>query len=236
VDCDEYNPGNDPYLAAGYDVSNLERRVANKLALQQRMNLPRNSDIPLIGMVQRLDEQKGFDIFQYAADAIVREMGAQIVILGNGRDYYENMIKGLAGRYPRQVALSTAFDNPLAHLIYGGCDMFLMPSRFEPCGLGQLIAMCYGAVPVVRHTGGLADTVVPLTPDLKEGYGFVFRDYLPDSLIATVRAAVKAYYSKESWHQVMERIMRLDFSWRASAAKYEAAYKQALKSRNVSIR
>ena len=126
------------------------------------------------------------------------------------------------------MAVFITFDNPLAHLIYAGCDMFLMPSRFEPCGLGQLIAMRYGALPIVRHTGGLVDTVPELTPDLTQGRGFVFRDYTPEALIGAVIRGIDAFRNKKAWEGAVRRVMRLDFSWQASAAKYEAAYRRVL--------
>ncbi len=227
IDYDEYNPETDPHLPARYNSSTLERRVINKLALQKRADLPQDADIPLIGMVQRLDEQKGFDIFEKAVDSILRETGAQVIVLGKGREHYENMLRQIATRCPKQMALfPSAFDNSLAHLIYGSCDMFLMPSRFEPCGLGQLIAMRYGALPIVRHTGGLVDTVTPLHSGLEKGRGFVFREYLPESLLMVVKAATDIFKNRSAWRQVQQRVMKLDFSWRASALKYEAAYRR----------
>ncbi len=231
VDYREYNPETDPYVQANYDPSSVERRLTNKLALQKQLNLPQDAAIPLIGMVQRLDEQKGFDILGEAADCILQETGCQLVILGRGRERYENMLQEIAARYPEQVAMSTAFNDSLAHLIYAGCDMFLMPSRFEPCGLGQQIAMRYGALPIVRHTGGLIDTVPELTPDLKRGRGFVFRDYTPEALATAVRRAIDAFKQKKAWFQAVQRVMRLDFSWQASAIKYEAAYRRVLGAR-----
>lgn len=228
IDYEEYNPQTDPYIPANYDPSTLERRVNNKLALQKRAGLPEATEIPVIGMVQRLDEQKGFDILEKAVDPILKETKAQLVILGRGRENYENMLRQIASKYPQQVALFIAFDNPLAHLIYAGCDMFLMPSRFEPCGLGQLIAMRYGALPVVRHTGGLVDTVPEFTSDLSKGNGFAFQEYAPETLIGIVTKAVNAFGNKKAWRQAMQRVMKLDFSWRASAKKYEAAYQRVM--------
>ncbi len=137
-------------------------------------------------MVQRLDEQKGFDILGKAMDTVFQKTKVQLVILGQGREVYQNMVKQMATKYPQQVAAFIAFDDPLAHLIYGGCDIFLMPSRFEPCGLGQLIAMRYGAIPTVRHTGGLVDTVPPLSADFTAGNGCVFQDYTAEALTTAV--------------------------------------------------
>lgn len=231
IDDEEYNPETDPYIRANYDSSTLEKRIVNKLALQKQANLPQDAEIPLIGMVQRLDEQKGFDMLEKALPLILENAGVQLVILGRGREYYENMLRQIASKYPGQMALFTTFDNPLAHLIYAGCDMFLMPSRYEPCGLGQLIAMCYGALPIVRHTGGLVDTVPELTPDLAQGSGFVFRDYAPEALITAVKKGIDAFKNKKAWERAMQRVMKLDFSWQASAAKYEAAYRRVLEAK-----
>ena len=228
IDYEEYNPETDPHIRANYGSSTLERRVVNKLALQRQANLPQDAGMPLIGMVQRFDEQKGFDIVERALASIFEETDAQLVILGHGREQYENMLRQMASRYPGRMAVFITFDNSLAHLIYAGCDMFLMPSRFEPCGLGQQIAMRYGALPIVRHTGGLVDTVPELTPDLTEGRGFVFKDYTPESLIAAAIRGVGAFRNKSAWEGAVRRVMKLDFSWQASAAKYEAAYKRVL--------
>jgi starch synthase len=233
IDYKEYNPGTDPNLAANYDWSTLEKKTLNKIALQRWSKLPEGEGIPLIGMVQRLDEQKGFDIFENAAELIMRQTETQMVILGSGRADYEGTVKRLARKYPDRVAFSTAFNNPLAHLIYSGCDMFLMPSRFEPCGLSQMMAMRYGAIPIVRYTGGLADTVPPLSPDLREGRGFVFYDFTAENLVAAVKKAVESYQEAgDAWRQTMQRVMRLDFSWQASAVKYEQAYQRLLRQKH----
>lgn len=233
IDYAEYNPATDPYIAANYDSSTLERRVVNKLALQKRANLPQEAETPLIGMVQRLDEQKGFDILEKAIDPILKEAKVQMVILGRGREYYEKMLRQIAAHHPQQVALFVMFDNPLAHLIYAGCDMFLMPSRFEPCGLGQLISMRYGALPIVRHTGGLVDTVSDLSPNLDKGSGFVFQAYTSKALITAVRRAIAAFGNKEDWRKAVRRVMGLDFSWQASAKKYENIYRQAIERKHA---
>ncbi|HAV10747.1 MAG TPA: hypothetical protein DCX22_03930 [Dehalococcoidia bacterium] len=229
IDYTEFNPGKDVHLQANYSTSTLKNRLKNKAAIQKRGHLAQQPDIPLIGMVQRLEEQKGFDIFKKAVDGILKNEKAQIAILGQGARRYERMLSRFAAKYPGQLATFTDFDNPLAHLIYGGCDLFLMPSRFEPCGLGQLIAMRYGALPVVRHTGGLIETVPVLTSDLSEGRGFVFCDYDSKALLFAVQDALHAYNNKKkAWGKAMQRIMNIDFSWRTSAMKYEMAYKKVL--------
>ena len=228
LDYEEYNPATDTFIPANYDYSTLGKKVTNKLALQRQAGLPENADVPLVGMVSRLDEQKGLDIVAECLDSLLQETQAQIIILGKGKEHYHSLLKQAAGRYPQQVAVFLAFDNALAHLIYAGCDVFLMPSQFEPCGLGQLIAMRYGAVPVVRRTGGLADTIQDLTQDLNEGSGFVFQDYDSKAMSIAIQRAVAACKKKKAWQRVIRRIMALDFSWQASAKKYESIYYRAL--------
>lgn len=228
IDCDEYNPESDPNIPASFSWANLDNRPVNKAALQKGMGLPEDASVPLIGMVQRLVEQKGFDIFEKALPTLLEVTKAQVVALGEGTDNYEKMLHDAAARYPRQVAGLSMFNEALAHLIYSGSDMFLMPSRYEPCGLGQLIAMRYGSVPIVRHTGGLIDTVSELSPDFSEGSGFVFHDYTPEALLNATKRSTDAFNNKAAWKNVVQRIMRLDFSWDVSSAKYLAVYRRIL--------
>ncbi len=232
IDYDDYNPEKDPYIPARFGSSSLEKRAGNKMALQKQFNLPVDAEIPVIGMVQRLDDQKGIDILGRAIDSIMQTK-AQLVIVGQGREHYEAMLKESAGRYPRQIGLFTGFDEAVARLAYAGCDIFLMPSRYEPCGLGQMIAMRYGAIPVVRHTGGLVDTVPELSPDMSRGNGFVFRDYSTEALVSAVKKSLEAYKNTKAWLKIVERVMKLDFSWHNSAKKYEAAYKRAFDPRKL---
>jgi starch synthase len=228
IDYTCYNPLTDPILPVNFDSDTLSKRAFNKIALQKIAGLPVVSDIPLIGMVQRLDEQKGIDIFAHGIDQIIRDTDSQFVILGKGRDNYESLLKQIASRYPARVAVFIAFEESLAHLIYGGTDIFLMPSRFEPCGLGQMNAMRYGSIPVVRHTGGLVDTVSEFNSDLGSGNGFVFHDYTPTALAEAVTRATQHFRNKPAWNQAVKRVMKLDFSWQNSALKYEKAYRQLL--------
>jgi starch synthase len=228
IDYDEYNPSTDPLLEKNYDSSTIERRLVNKLALQKRSGLPQNTDIPLIGMVSRLEKQKGIDLLLQAIDQVAMETRAQLVILGQGREYYHKSLAEAALRYPERISIFIANDERLARLIYSGCDIFLMPSRFEPCGLGQMIAMRYGAVPVVRHTGGLADTVRDITE--RNGNGFVFQNYAALEMLAAIKRAEESFYHREDWKNLMRRNMKLDFSWQTSARKYEELY---LRAQNV---
>jgi starch synthase len=229
IDYDEYNPATDPYLERNYDFTTIERRVDNKLALQRKGGLPQNPDIPLFGMVSRLEEQKGIDLLLQVIDPFITKTRAQLVILGEGREHYHKLLAEAALKYPDRLSAFIDYDERLAHLIYSGGDMFLMPSRFEPCGLGQLIAMRYGAIPVVRHTGGLADTVKDVTQ--ANGNGFVFQNYTILEMLEAIKRAEESFYHRAEWQNLMRRNMKLDFSWKASARKYEEIY---LRARNMS--
>ena len=228
LDYREYDPAGDPHLAANFDAANLERRSANKAALQPKAGLTEDPALPLVGMVSRLTEQKGMDLTLEAMEALLSEGAAQLVVLGTGDEAYHRALGALAQRHAGRAFVSIAFDHPLAQLIYAGCDVFLMPSRFEPCGLGQLIALRYGAIPVVRHTGGLADTVRDYTGPESEGNGFVFHKYSAGALLAALRRALAAFQRPDEWRRLQARGMELDFSWERSAERYEAAYRQAL--------
>jgi starch synthase len=225
IDYDEYNPATDPYLERNYDSTMIERRADNKLALQRKSGLPQNSDIPLFGMVSRLEEQKGIDLLLQAIDPFITETRAQLVILGQGREHYHKLLAEAAMKYPERLSAFITYDERLARLIYSGSDIFLMPSRFEPCGLGQLIAMRYGAIPVVRHTGGLADTVKDVAEG--NGNGFVFQNYTVPEMLEAIKRAEENFYHRAEWQNLMNHNMKLDFSWKASASKYEEIYLQA---------
>ncbi|MBI4289203.1 MAG: glycogen synthase [Chloroflexi bacterium] len=229
IDYTEFDPATDPLIASNYSLEELWRKGVNKTALQKRAGFPENDKVPLIGMVTRLDEQKGFDILEKAIGAILQETSAQLVVLGKGREVYHELMQRLSHEFPDRIAVVIAFDNPLAHLIYAGSDLFLMPSRFEPCGLGQMIAMRYGAVPIVRKTGGLAETVPDLSPDLRRGRGFVFERYESQALAEAVKRAAAGFVQKDAWKQLVERDMQTDFSWEASARKYVAVYEEAVR-------
>jgi len=229
IDYDEYNPATDPYLERNYDSTTIEKRVDNKLALQRKGGLPQNPDIPLFGMVSRLEEQKGIDLLLQAIDPFITETRAQLVIIGEGREHYHKLLTEAALKYPDRLSVFIACDERFARLIYGGCDIFLMPSRFEPCGLGQLIAMRYGAIPVLRHTGGLADTVKDVAEG--NGNGFVFQNYNALEMMEAIKRAEASFYHGAEWQNLMNYNMNLDFSWKTSARKYEEVY---LRARNLS--
>jgi starch synthase len=235
LDYDEWNPATDPYLPVNFSAENLNKRIFNKYALQRVAGFPVDENTPLIGMVQRLDGQKGLDLLGASIERLFAETPARVVVLGKGWDNYESMVQSLNARFPGRFAGFIGFAEPLSHLIYGGSDIFLMPSRFEPCGLGQLIAMRYGALPVVRHTGGLVDTVPPFNADLSRGNGFVFHEFTPEAMLGAVKLAIEAFKDKERWQRAVQRVMQLDFSWESSAKRYEGIYREVLGKKQKGI-
>ena len=227
LDYEVWNPATDRDIAVNYDVASLDRRVENKLALQQEAELSLAPDVLLIGIISRLADQKGFDILAEAIEQMM-DLDLQFVLLGTGDERYHNTFANVAGKYQGQAAVFLKFDGALARRIYAGSDAFLMPSRFEPCGLGQLISMRYGSVPIVRSTGGLADTVEDYDSATGRGNGFAFSDYSEEALFTAVERALETYRRKDTWRTLMERGMRADFSWGASARKYVELYQKAL--------
>ncbi|HEV3236264.1 MAG TPA: glycogen synthase, partial [Gemmataceae bacterium] len=228
----EWDPASDSYLAAHYGVDAIEPgKPLCKQALQRLSNLPEASRVPVIGIVARLVEQKGMDLVVSAADAFLRQ-GVQLVVLGEGHPAIHEKLQGVRKRYPKQVSLTLGFNEELAHQIEAGSDMFLMPSLYEPSGLNQLYSLRYGTVPIVRATGGLADTVTNCTPEtLAAGTatGFSFQAYTANALAETVDRVLAMYHDQpELWRQVVQNGMRQDWSWQRSAAQYEAVFKKTL--------
>lgn len=229
IDTQQYDPATDPHLAARFDAERLDQRIENKRELQRRVGLPIEDDTPLVGMVSRLFWQKGPDLAAEAVASLVARQRFQFVVLGQGNEKDERSLVELAGRYPQQVAARIAFDLPVGQLIYGGCDLFLMPSRYEPCGLGQLIAMRYGAVPVVRRTGGLADSVEAYQPGQDRGTGFVFDEATPEATAAALEQALAAYRDRAAWRRLQLRTMAQDYSWEHAAGEYVELYRRAVR-------
>jgi len=225
IDYDVWNPAKDSFLTQKYSKSTLEKKRANKIALQKEANLPPEAEAPLIGFVSRVTAQKGFDILIDALPEIL-DLGSQFVLLGTGERKYEDPVSQLA-KTRSDLIVWLKYDEALAHRIYAGSDFFLMPSKFEPCGLGQMISLRYGTIPIVRSTGGLADTVVDVTEDPSKGNGFAFRDYAPAALVEATRRAVGYYRSGRNWKSVAQRAMSADLSWKASARRYAALYAKA---------
>jgi starch synthase len=231
IDHEQYNPATDPNIAQHYDVSTLDKKVENRLALQKECGLKVDAEIPLIGVVSRLADQKGFDLLEPIIDPLMTELEVQFVLLGTGDQHYHEVFRRMAEKYPSKASVFLTFNAALAQRIYAGCDMFLMPSRFEPCGLGQLIALRYGAIPIVRSTGGLADTVDEIQPGGETGNGFAFTNYNPYALLVAIVRAVETFKHKNVWRRLMKRAMEADFSWARSAKKYVELYRKALEWR-----
>ncbi|ADB17874.1 glycogen/starch synthase, ADP-glucose type [Pirellula staleyi DSM 6068] len=234
VDYSIWNPAIDPHIAKQYDVSNWqEGKAACKAALQREMGLPERSDVPLIALVGRLADQKGWDLVAQVMRRWVHDASAQWVILGTGEPHYHQMLEELSRSFRDKVAVSLQFSDPLAHRIEAGADMFLMPSRYEPCGLNQLYSLKYGAVPVVRATGGLADTVIDANhAHLSQGVatGFSFESYDVDALASALgRASMMYHHEPENWKKVVECGMKQDWSWGASAREYVSLYADAIR-------
>ena len=219
LDYSIWNPKTDKFIIKNYSIENLHDKYKNKEDLQRICKLPIKTDVALFGIVSRLAEQKGFDILADAMEKICK-MNLQLVILGTGDLKYHVILENIVKKYPKAISLHLKFDDPLAHKIYAGSDIFLMPSKYEPCGLGQLISMGYGTIPLVFKTGGLADTVT-------EDDGFIFDKYKKEDLIKTIDEAIKAFKDKKKWPQLMQRAMQNNFSWKESAKKYLALYEKA---------
>jgi len=226
----EFNPATDPNIARNYDEKSIEGKRENKRAVQQAMKLPER-DVPVIGLISRLVDQKGLDL---VADSFAELMkyNIQIALLGSGDPYYEKFFTDMAQKYTDKTAAYIGFNARLAQQIYAGADIFLMPSRFEPCGLGQLISLRYGTIPVVRATGGLADTVTDYDENTGNGNGFVFHEYSSEAFMKTVLRAISIYNDrKDLWTRLVTSVMRMDFSWPASAAEYVKLYRAAIEKR-----
>lgn len=237
VDYQQWNPAHDPYIAQPYDVRNLKGKRVCKEALQKECHLP-VKEVPLIGMITRLTAQKGMDLVIEALDELMR-LDLQLVVLGSGEPEIQQKLKSAMRRYPEQLSVQILFDESLAHRIEAGADLFLMPSRYEPCGLNQMYSLRYGTIPVVRKTGGLADTIVDATPsNIKAGTanGFVFEQANPHELLTTVRLALKTYRDKNLWYRMMRAGMAADFSWDRSAKEYEKLYHLAVEKAGSKVR
>lgn len=228
IDPTDWNPAADRALVAPYRPGELEGKEKNKLALQAELGLEVSAGTPLVGVIGRLDRQKGFDLLLEVAPRLVAE-GAQLVVLGSGDRELLRAFERLARAHPRAVAARSGFQDELGRRIYAGSDLFAMPSRYEPCGLGQLIALRYGTIPVVRATGGLADTIRDLDFDRKRGNGFVFREFEPRALLSALGRALACYRDEKAWKGFVKRAMRADFSWGESAKSYASLYRRAVR-------
>ena len=224
IDLDAFDPAHDPYLPAHYTAQDLSGKAADKQALLELCGLEGDADTPVIGMVGRLTDHKGLDLVEAVLDDILRD-DVRLVVLGKGDWRYEQMFVEAKRRYPDKVSASILFSADLANKIYAGADLFLMPSKTEPCGLAQMIALRYGTIPIVRETGGLRDTVTAFVDYLGTGNGFTFHSYNAHDMLHVIREACEVFhFNKEAWQKLMTGGMQSDFSWKTSAEKYVEVY------------
>ena len=222
-----WNPEHDSWIAAHYDATDLTGKAECKKALLQTFNLPADLSVPLIGMISRLVDQKGFDLLAAALERLLT-LDLRFVILGSGYAPYEEFLTRLSTTYPQKIGVQLGFDDALAHQIEAGSDCFLMPSRYEPCGLNQMYSLRYGTIPIVRATGGLRDTVEPFNSTTGQGTGFVFQDASGDALLTAVTEALNVFGNQPAWQRLVQNAMAQDFSWRRSAARYVDLYQRTL--------
>ena len=229
IDYDVYDPRKDGNIYRKYSTENVYDKVENKVKLQEKLGLPQNRSIPMIGIVARLVAPKGLDLIAHVIEELISGENLQIVILGTGESHYEELFRNLAWKYPRKVSANIMFDNELAQQIYASADMFLMPSQYEPCGIGQLIALKYGTIPIVRETGGLKDSVKAYNKYDGTGNGFSFANYNAHELLYAIKKALGAYDDKAVWQGIIKNAMKSDFSWSRSAKQYLKLYENLQK-------
>ncbi|WP_404329645.1 glycogen synthase GlgA [Mesobacillus maritimus] len=228
IDNDLYNPEADAALIKTYGPSDHEARLLNKKELQRQFELPEEEDTPLMVMVTRLTKQKGLELVRGVFHEIMAT-GVQLLVLGTGDREFEYFFSQMAAQYPNQCRVFIGFDENLAHRVYAGADLFLMPSKFEPCGLSQLIALRYGSIPIVRETGGLNDTVKSFDGETGEGNGFTFTSFNAHDMLFTIDRALSYYKETDSWNKLVESVMQMDFSWARSAKIYQQLYADLVK-------
>lgn len=227
IDEDFYNPEKDSFLLKRYSACKIGIKRANKLHLQEIFGLPQKLDIPIIAMVTRLTSQKGLDLVTCVFQELISE-DVQVIILGTGDFEFEQFFREMERSYPNKCKAYIGFDEGLAHQIYAGADLFLMPSKFEPCGLGQMIAMRYGAIPIVRETGGLNDTVWAFNEQTSEGNGFSFKNFNAHDMLFTIQRALAFYRDDKCWETIVKNAMKMDNSWAQSAFKYNQLYAELI--------
>lgn len=227
VDYASWNPKSDPHIASHYDAKNLSGKKACKEELMKIFKFPGNQEAPVIGMISRLADQKGFDILSGGIEELLN-LDLYLVLLGKGDEKYEKQFVALGKKHKGRFGVRIDFDNILAHKIEAGSDFFLMPSRYEPCGLNQMYSMKYGTIPIARATGGLDDTIKEFDPEAGTGNGFKFVEYSSRALIEKVKKALIVYKEKKLWLRLVRNAMKEDYSWKKSAARYEEIYRRAL--------
>ena len=228
IDYNTYNPETDKNLVANYSAKDWSKKGNNKVALQQELGLPVGRDIPMIGMVTRLVEAKGLELLVRIMDELLASEKVQFVLLGTGDKRYEDWFQGLQWRFPNKVSANIRFSNKLAQQIYASSDIFLMPSVYEPCGIGQLIALRYGTIPLVRATGGLKDTVIPYNKFTGEGNGFIFDNINAHDMLFVAKQAIECYNNPAIWKSLINNAITSDYSWKKSALEYIDRYNQVL--------
>jgi starch synthase len=233
VDYDDWDPARDPHLTTHYGPQDLAGKQANKQQLIAALNLTLERSRPLIGMVTRLAEQKGIDLLFDSLPGLLQERDFGVAVLGSGDAQYVNFFQGLERRFPGRVAFRSAFDEPMAHLIEAGSDIFLMPSRYEPCGLNQMYSLRYGTIPIVRNTGGLADSVQHFDPATGTGSGCVFNDYDAAAARWAIGTTLDWFDSAASWKKLQQNAMAQDFSWARQIVKYDTLYHELLGRRRI---
>jgi starch synthase len=229
IDSDIWSPMKDKYIKAHYSVDDIEEKELNKKNLIDRIEFKYKKDRPVIGLISRLTSQKGFDLMKPFLYSLLGSNDIQLVVLGSGEKEYEELFRTASYSFPGKLFFWSGYNTELSHLITAGADMFLMPSKYEPCGLNQMYSLAYGTVPIVRKVGGLADTVFDYHESDEKGNGFSFKDYLPDALEKTIYRALRMYEDKDTWKTVMKRGMSEDFSWEHSAKEYLNLYNSLMK-------
>ncbi len=227
IDTDLYNPRTDPHLYTNYRAGQSQKKADNKKFLQEKLGLQLKADVPVVGMVSRLVAHKGLELLEYIGHRLM-EIDIQLVVVGTGDSRYENLFRHLEHSYPGRVSANILFEPALASQVYAGADLFLMPSKSEPCGLSQMIAMRYGTIPIVRETGGLFDSVKPLNTETLEGQGFTFKTFNGDDLLDAIRRASDFCRDEKKHKQVMKHLMQLDLGWEQSAEKYLEMFREIL--------
>ena len=228
IDVDNYNPETDKAIVKNYTVKDVKAgKAENKKSLQKEMGLPQRADTPIIGLVSRLVSHKGLDLIKGILDELLSTTDVQVAVLGSGDWQYENFFREMQAKYPDKLAVTIGFIPALSRKVYAGSDLFLMPSKSEPCGLSQMIALRYGTVPIVRETGGLRDSITDSGDG--QGNGFTFKTYNAHDMLGAIRRATAAYWDKDNWDVLVERAMNCDLSWGKSANEYIKMYKDLLK-------
>ncbi len=227
IDTKVWNPEKDKQISTNYSLKNIENKIENKKELAEKFGFQYDENVPIIGLISRLYDSKGFDLVQKGFSDLLK-LNCQIILLGTGDNKYHTYFEKMAAKNPKKFACYLGFNDELAHQIEAGADMFLMPSKYEPCGLNQMYSLVYGTVPIIRETGGLADTVIKFNESTEEGNGFIFKKYDVEEMIKEIKRAIKIFDDKKNWQKIMKAGMKTDFSWDLSAKRYIELYKTIL--------